>query len=257
MKFWFINNIFNGTVCKLIDTQVGRALGICKPYGLCIQETQYSIRRLWCIPEVDRIRSHALYARLDWVLLSLIHPSTRLHKLHPVSSTAASQLPDSLVETRTQTWVMYWSIARRCVPGKLRVTRKHVTEYFPLTLNVKMSITLLSKSRDSSVGIVLGYGLDDRGSRVPFPAGAGNFSLHDRVQNDSGAHPASYPGARTANGTALCHYVQLYRYFVSQSSEFCRHKPLCCFSMSVCCCLFHYRFSPETFGCTFVNLLHI
>jgi hypothetical protein len=28
------------------------------------------------------------------------------------------------------------------------------------------------------------------------------------------------PGARTANGTALCHYVQLYRYFVSQPSEF-------------------------------------
>jgi hypothetical protein len=24
--------------------------------------------------------------------------------------------------------------------------------------------------------------------------------------------------------------VQLYRYFVSQSSEFCRHNPLCCFS---------------------------
>jgi hypothetical protein len=39
----------------------------------------------------------------------------------------------------------------------------------------------------------LGYGLDDRGSRVRFPAGAGNFSLHHRVQNGSGAHPASYP----------------------------------------------------------------
>jgi hypothetical protein len=39
----------------------------------------------------------------------------------------------------------------------------------------------------------LGYGLDDRGSRVRFPAGAGNFSLHYRVQNGSGAHPASYP----------------------------------------------------------------
>jgi hypothetical protein len=38
------------------------------------------------------------------------------------------------------------------------------------------------------------------------------------------------PGARTANGTALCHYVQLYRYSVSQSSEFCCHNPLCCFS---------------------------
>jgi hypothetical protein len=49
------------------------------------------------------------------------------------------------------------------------------------------------KSRDSSVGIALGYGLDDRRSRVPFPAGAGNFSLHHRVQNGSGAHPASYP----------------------------------------------------------------
>jgi hypothetical protein len=34
--------------------------------------------------------------------------------------------------------------------------------------------------------------LDDRGYRVRFPAGAGNFSLHHRVQNGSGAHPASY-----------------------------------------------------------------
>jgi hypothetical protein len=36
-------------------------------------------------------------------------------------------------------------------------------------------------------------GLDDRGSRVRFPARAGNFSLHHRVQNGSGAHPAPYP----------------------------------------------------------------
>jgi hypothetical protein len=49
------------------------------------------------------------------------------------------------------------------------------------------------KSRDSSVGVALGYGLDDRSSRVRFPAGAGNFSLHHGVQNGSGAHPASYP----------------------------------------------------------------
>jgi hypothetical protein len=54
-------------------------------------------------------------------------------------------------------------------------------------------IPVCAKSRDSSVGIVLGYGLDDRGSRVRFPARAGNFSLHRRVQNVSGAHPASYP----------------------------------------------------------------
>jgi hypothetical protein len=48
--------------------------------------------------------------------------------------------------------------------------------------------------------------------------------------------------------------VQLYRYFVSQSIEFCRHKPLCCFSTSVHCsyCLFRYRLSPEAFGYTLV-----
>jgi hypothetical protein len=42
------------------------------------------------------------------------------------------------------------------------------------------------KSRDNSVGIALGYGLDDWGSRVRFPVEAGNFSLHHRVQDGSG-----------------------------------------------------------------------
>jgi hypothetical protein len=52
---------------------------------------------------------------------------------------------------------------------------------------------MISRSRDSSVGIALDYGLDYRGSRVRFLAGARNFSLHHRVQNGSGAHAASYP----------------------------------------------------------------
>jgi hypothetical protein len=52
---------------------------------------------------------------------------------------------------------------------------------------------LSQKNRDSSVGIAPGYGLDGRGSRVRFPAGAGNFSLHHHDQNGSGAHPASNP----------------------------------------------------------------
>jgi hypothetical protein len=55
------------------------------------------------------------------------------------------------------------------------------------------------KSRDSSVGIALGYGLDDRGSRVRFPAEDGNFFLRYRVQNGSGAHPASYPIGSTGS----------------------------------------------------------
>jgi hypothetical protein len=43
------------------------------------------------------------------------------------------------------------------------------------------------------VGIALGYGLDDRGSRVRFLAGVGNFSLHHRVQIGFGAHLVSNP----------------------------------------------------------------
>jgi hypothetical protein len=50
-----------------------------------------------------------------------------------------------------------------------------------------------NKSRDSSVSIALGYGLDDQGSGFRFLAEAGNFSLNYCVQNGSGAHSASYP----------------------------------------------------------------
>jgi hypothetical protein len=70
-----------------------------------------------------------------------------------------------------------------------------VQSSFILTLflfPILFSLSFLLKSPDSSVGIALGYGLDDRGSRVRFPVGAGNFSLHHRVQNGSGPHPVSY-----------------------------------------------------------------
>jgi hypothetical protein len=60
-------------------------------------------------------------------------------------------------------------------------------------LHFVSSDTVNNKSRDSSVGISLGYGLDNRGSSVRFPVGARNFSLHHRVQIGSGAHSASYP----------------------------------------------------------------
>jgi hypothetical protein len=52
---------------------------------------------------------------------------------------------------------------------------------------------LVNNCFDSSFGIALGYGLEDRGSRVRVMAEAGDFSLHHRVQNGSGAHPSSYP----------------------------------------------------------------
>jgi hypothetical protein len=83
------------------------------------------------------------------------------------------------------------------------VTCYHLTKavhavLFPNSLRIKYSYMYGYKIRDSSVGIALGYGLDDRGSGVRYPAGAGNFSLHHCVKNGSGVHPASIqlvPGA--------------------------------------------------------------
>jgi hypothetical protein len=40
---------------------------------------------------------------------------------------------------------------------------------------------LIDESRDSSVGIATGYGLDDRMTGVGFPAGAGNFFSSTRI----------------------------------------------------------------------------
>jgi hypothetical protein len=47
------------------------------------------------------------------------------------------------------------------------------------------------RSRDSPV--VYSAGLRTGLSGVRVPAGAGNFSLHHRVETDCGAHPASFP----------------------------------------------------------------
>jgi hypothetical protein len=60
-------------------------------------------------------------------------------------------------------------------------------------VSVSYQACSINESRDSSIGTALGYGLDNRASRDRFPAGAGNFSLHHRVQNGSGAQPAFYP----------------------------------------------------------------
>jgi hypothetical protein len=59
-------------------------------------------------------------------------------------------------------------------------------------IKLKKYIFFYIRSRDSSAGIALGYGLDDPGSSVRFPAGAENFSLHHRIHN-GGAHPTSHP----------------------------------------------------------------
>jgi hypothetical protein len=83
----------------------------------------------------------------------------------------------------------------RSFPQSLHVNATSTSFKF-LTYSPWLSSYLTYCYAKSAVGkesLALGYGLDDRGYRVRFPAGAGNCSLHHRVQNGSGAHPASYP----------------------------------------------------------------
>jgi hypothetical protein len=53
--------------------------------------------------------------------------------------------------------------------------------------------------------------------------------------------------------------MQLYRYFLSQSSEFCRHNTLWRFSTSNSKGkrIFRYRLGPEAFGYTFIYTVAI
>jgi hypothetical protein len=89
----------------------------------------------------------------------------------------------------------FWHIQKQMLLFHMQLIRISPTYEYKKTLLYLKNIELYKnkESRDSSVGIALGYGLDDQVSRIRFPAGAGNFSLHHRVQNGSGAHPASYP----------------------------------------------------------------
>jgi hypothetical protein len=58
------------------------------------------------------------------------------------------------------------------------------------------------KSRDSSVGIALGYRLDDRGSRVRFPAGGWEFFSSpprpERFWGPPMGNRGSFPGGKAA-----------------------------------------------------------
>jgi hypothetical protein len=91
----------------------------------------------------------------------------------------------------TQTRLTFHSCCRYYFSPLIVNVKSHAS--FDNEMYVYFGLHPPQNSRDSSVGIALGYRLDDRGSRIRFPAGAGNFSLHHRVQNGSGAHPASYP----------------------------------------------------------------
>jgi hypothetical protein len=58
------------------------------------------------------------------------------------------------------------------------------------SINLLLLLLLLQMSRNISVGIATGYGLDGRGS---ISGRLGKFSPLHSVQTGSGAHPGSYP----------------------------------------------------------------
>jgi hypothetical protein len=57
---------------------------------------------------------------------------------------------------------------------------------------IYFDIVLPSRNRDSIVGIMTGYGLNDRGVGVRVPVGSRN-SLLQVAQTGSGIDPTSYP----------------------------------------------------------------
>jgi hypothetical protein len=124
-------------------------------------------------PKRTKLRSsHKFYCRSDMPRSVKIH-LVFSHVIMNISQETPWNRPENISRATSETVDMTSNIC-------------HWAAYFAQTM-------LPMKSRNSSVGLALGYGLDDRGSRVRFPAGAGNFSLHHRVQPGFGAHPASYP----------------------------------------------------------------
>jgi len=77
--------------------------------------------------------------------------------------------------------------------GKVFMNCKHIIGYAEVEGAKKSTVRFSSITRPSARfrGRGISQWLDDRGVRVP--AGAGNFSLHHRVQTDSGIHLVSYP----------------------------------------------------------------
>jgi hypothetical protein len=118
--------------------------------------------------------------------------------------------PQHLLEQRKRSGLCACTRLQLCVPHWPSCLRdsKQIYSYCCSTNKQHVYYTALHrdvnhyslfKPWDSSVGIATGYGPDDWMIGVRFPAGAGNFSLHHRVQNGSGAHKASYPKVTRAS----------------------------------------------------------
>jgi hypothetical protein len=99
-------------------------------------------------------------------------------------------LPHVSLNNAIVVWLIFWRYTARISPGELRV----------LTLNfVVISHWLMIFTSHLALCIL---------------------SLYPAIRGCIQKFPDRPPGARTANVIALCHWVQLYRYYMSRSSEF-------------------------------------
>jgi hypothetical protein len=88
-----------------------------------------------------------------------------------------------------------------------------------------MTALRLVKSHDSSVGIALGYGLDDQGSTVRFPAGAGNSSLHHPSRTALGVkRPGREADHSPPSSAEVKECMELYLHFQYVFMEWCLVK---------------------------------
>jgi hypothetical protein len=105
---------------------------------------------------------------------------------------------------------IWWSHSAKVMSGHVPLPMFYYQNYRVDFTNIWYWVFYITRT-------VLGYGLDDQDSRVRFPAGVGNFSLHHRIQNGSGAHPPSYPmgtegsfpGVKAARGVSLTTHLHL------------------------------------------------
>jgi hypothetical protein len=79
-----------------------------------------------------------------------------------------------IIHGKTSNYMVRRTFSLVCSGCGKKQRMNDILENFELFLNYQFVYdTVTKKNRDSSVGIALGYGLDDRGSKVRFPTGLG------------------------------------------------------------------------------------
>jgi hypothetical protein len=105
-----------------------------------------------------------------------------------ISSDLVAGTAHCFTMVRSRTHVVIFLCLNGTITSEVDAEFQAARQPVPWELKNRFSHPRMKRGRDSSVGIVMGYGLD---GPVSIP-GRQDFLLH-RVQTDSGFHPVSYP----------------------------------------------------------------